>query len=166
MSTSYGFKCKTCGATSNFSANGTHSLEEAYEKRHALASLVDECMWIEVSLLGTYEDEISFLKQHKDHEMCLVNIYGEEYELPQDDTPKVTHKLRIFRELQSADGLKGGLSEVPNDVPRTVHTVVHRNVNSMSWTPNMPTLDDVEQSRQYEFAGEQMAMIRIYKEKV
>lgn len=168
MSTHWGYKCKTCGTTSECTGNHvTDILIDGYQNRHTIQKLRQHSWHVECKFeYGPYGDELQFLCDHKDHELCLYNEYGETCELPEEKSTDPKPPRRIFRELVSGDGLRGGIVELPNDVPRTVKTVVYKRLTGMMGSEALPVNNEpIQESREFEFEEKLIVELLVYKEK-
>lgn len=88
MSNYTGLKCRTCNVDCGGSLNhGEAVWSNAWRLReHLFAILNDRENWaIEVKILGCYRGELSFITEHKDHDVTLMDEYGRE--LPWTEPP-------------------------------------------------------------------------------
>jgi len=169
MSTHWGYYCKTCGKSSEMTMNhGDSVLREAYQYRDFIAEL-QNCGAVECRIEYAHGDETWFLLDHKDHEMCLMNEYGEMLTLRDEQRGGNAKPPRCFRELVSGDGLRGEIQEIPNDVPRTVRTVVKRNSRASFCGEAAPTISNdcaPNDGRDYTYYETQDCLLFVYREDV
>lgn len=111
--------CRTCGRAT-YGPDGMYQaeLQQWYEIRHALAEV--RANWPgygeSPKIDRDYDANLTrFLCDHREHDLCMTepDDHKKVYEFDKSkDEPQLFEKLRVFRELRDASGLRSEIMEV------------------------------------------------------